>query len=127
MLCTAPYVAFSSDVNCGSEDVEISADGASYFVPSRCTSLFVDGDSEGLEKFISAIDFHPSLTSLSFARDPRRARFDGGVSASEVATLLKVLPNTNIQHLSLAFNRVVDFGLSLISAGLKNTKLESID
>jgi hypothetical protein len=70
---------------------------------------------------------HPSLTSLSLARDPRRARFEGGVSVTAISSLVKVLPTTNIDHLSLAFNRVGDSGLGLIAASLKSTKLKTLD
>jgi len=110
----------------------------------------VDGDTKNIEKLItgdlffkfdslspsrnvpncskfSAVDMHPSLTSLSLARDPRRARFEGGVSVTAISSLVKVLPTTNIDHLSLAFNRVGDSGLGLIAASLKSTKLKTLD
>jgi len=60
-------------------------------------------------------------------RDPRRARFEGGVGSVAVATLLKVLPNSNIDHLSLAFNRVGDANIARLAAALKDTKLNSLD
>jgi len=127
LLFTAPFAVLSSGVQCRAKDVEISADGTSYYVPSRCTALHVDGDTESLEKFIAAVELHPSLTSLNLMRDPRRARFEGGVGSVAVATLLKVLPNSNIDHLSLAFNRVGDANIARLAAALKDTKLNSLD
>ncbi len=70
---------------------------------------------------------HPSLSMLSFARDPRRARFPGGLTEGDLIHLLEVLPNTNVEHLNLAFNRIGDAGLELIASELHGTKLKSLD
>jgi hypothetical protein len=61
------------------------------------------------------------------ARDPRRARHDGGISQDDLDLLVSVLPQTGIEHLSLAFNRIGDNGLSLLADGLHGTKLTSLD
>jgi hypothetical protein len=89
--------------------------------------LFVDGDTDELALIISATEMHSSLTRLSFARDPRRARFQGGVTTENILDLFEILPNTNINQLSLAFNRVGDVGMQLIAQYLSNTRLTSLD
>jgi hypothetical protein len=87
----------------------------------------VDGDAEDIQKIIAAVEMHPSLSTLSFARDPRRARFPDGFTEGDLIHLLEVLPNTNVEHLSLAFNRIGDAGLELIASELHETKLKSLD
>jgi hypothetical protein len=42
----------------------------------------------------TAIEMHPSLTTLSLARDVWRAHSPGGVGVDEILALVDVLPNT---------------------------------
>jgi len=114
--------------DCSVSDVEISEDaGAAYYVPSRCSSLRIDGDSDNLDKFIAAVEMHSSLKSLDFSRDPRRARFDGGVSRSDLELLLGVLSKSKVLDLNLAFNQIGDSGVALIADALASINLESLN
>ena len=63
--------------------------------------------------------------SLSLARDPRRAHSTGGVGLQEVELLTEVLPSTNVESLSLAFNRVGDDGLATLLQGI--AQISSLD
>lgn len=121
-----------------------SLDG--FRIPNRCTILHIDGDTEDLDKYITGKEIpivlyyvsltnrsrcvalkSSSLTSLSMARDPRRARFSGGVGDTEVELLVSMLPGSNIEHLCLSFNRIGDSGLKRIASILNKTKLVSLD
>ena len=73
----------------------------------------------------TAIEAHPSLVSLSLACDPRRAHSTGGVGLQEVELLTEVLPSTNVESLSLAFNRVGDDGLATLLQGI--AQISSLD
>ena len=103
-----------------------SAKGA-VTVPSSCTSLHIDGDTSALDKYVLALEQHPALESLSLARDPRRARFEGGVSLDDLDDLLKVLPTTAITYLNLAFNRLGDEGLEVLANALPSTGITSLN
>jgi len=75
----------------------------------------------------AAVEQHPTLTGLDFSRDPRRAHHGGGMSADDVELLMQVLPNTNVESINLAFNRIGDEGASTIAGALRKTKLKSLD
>ena len=96
-------------------------------IPPSCTSLHVDGDTNALDKILLALKEHPALESLSLARDPRRARSEGGVSLDDLDDLLTVLPTTAIAHLSLAFNRLGDEGLEILANALASTGITSLN
>ncbi len=51
----------------------------------------------------------------------------GGVSEVDLQVLVDVLPNTNIEHLNIAFNRIGDSGLELLAGALDRTKLKSLE
>lgn len=123
LVLVAPVV---SGLSCLNEHVEFSSAGT-VTVPPSCTSLHVDGDTAGLGLVVKALESHPALVSLSLARDPRRARFEGGVSSEDIELLCEVLPSTGITQLSLAFNRVGDEGLTTVANALAATKLTALD
>jgi len=113
---------------CTDKDAELSPDASSYYVPSRCTSLWIDGDHPRKDMIIEALEMHPSLRKLSLARDPFRARAKGGMEADDMLVLLDVLPSTNIEDLDLAFNvEIGDEGVSLLCDHLTEIKLKYLN
>lgn len=78
----------------------------------------------------AAIEMHPTLTRLSLAQDAvAYKKVDhSSISLDDLENLFEILPNTNIASLSLAFNRLGDVGMELISNKLSKTdKLVELD
>jgi len=78
-------------------------------------------------RILPAVEMHSALTSLDLSRDPSRAHHEGGLEAEHIQLLVGVLPNSSVQHLSLAFNRVGDAGAEIIADALASLSLTSLD